>query len=70
MIQRKINVQFYKSVTDRVLDYCAYEEFVPDGYENNIVYFSFIEHDYYFEILLCLFWKLMRVFRAVIYVQK
>lgn len=51
-IQTKIKIRVHKSVMDRVLDYCAYEEFTPDGDEHYIVDFPFIENDYYFDILL------------------
>ena len=50
--QTKIKIRIHKSVMDRVLDYCVYEEFVPDGDEYYIVDFPFIENDYYFDILL------------------
>ena len=49
-IQTKIKIRIHKAVIDRVLDYCAYEELTPDGDEHYIVYFPFIENDYYFDI--------------------
>ena len=36
---------------DRVLDYCTYKDFSPDGDEHYIVRFPFIENDYYYNIL-------------------
>ncbi len=51
-MQTKIKIRIHKSVLDRVLDYCSYEELIPDGEENFIAYFPFIENDYYFDILL------------------
>ena len=37
---------------DRVLDFCAYENFSPDGDEHYIVSFPFLENDYYYDILM------------------
>lgn len=51
-MQTKIKIRIHKIVMDRVLDYCAYEEFAPDGDEHYIVRFPFIENDYYYNILL------------------
>ncbi|MBO0995634.1 helix-turn-helix transcriptional regulator [Bacillus sp. SD088] len=51
-IQTKIKLRIHKSVMDRVLDYCKYEDFSPDGDEYYIVTFPFIENDYYYNILL------------------
>ncbi len=50
-LQTKIKIRIHKSVMDRVLDYCAYEAFSPDGDEHYIVEFPFIENDYYYDIL-------------------
>jgi predicted DNA-binding transcriptional regulator YafY len=49
--QTKIKIRIHKSVMDRVLDYCAFEHFSPDGDEHYIVSFPFIENDYYYNIL-------------------
>lgn len=46
-----IQIRIHQSVMDRVLDFCAYEQFAPDGYEHYIVDFPFIENDYYYTIL-------------------
>lgn len=51
-MQIKIKLRIHKSVMDRALDYCMYEDFSPDGDEYYIVTFPFIENDYYYNILL------------------
>lgn len=50
-MQIKIKIRIHKSVMDRVLDYCTYEHFSPDGDEHYIVSFPFIENEYYYNIL-------------------
>lgn len=50
-MQIKIKLRVHKSVIDRVLDFCSYECFTPDGIEHYIVNFPFIENDYYYSIL-------------------
>jgi predicted DNA-binding transcriptional regulator YafY len=50
-MQTKIKIRIHKSVMDRVLDFCSYEDFSPDGDEHYIVRFPFIENDYYYDIL-------------------
>lgn len=50
-MQTKIKIRIHKSVMDRVLDYCTYEHFSPDGDEHYIVSFPFIENEYYYNIL-------------------
>lgn len=51
-MQTKIKIRIHKSVMDRMLDYCAYEDFTPDGNEYYIVAFPFIENDYHYDLLL------------------
>ncbi len=51
-MQTTIKIRIHKSVMDRVLDYCAYEHFSPDGDEHYIVRFPFIENEYYYNILI------------------
>lgn len=51
-IQTKIKIRIHQSIMDRVLDYCAYEDFSADGNEHYIVRFPFIENEYYYNILL------------------
>jgi predicted DNA-binding transcriptional regulator YafY len=53
-MQTKIKIRIHKSVMDRVLDYCTYENFSLDGDEHYIVSFPFIENDYYYNILFSL----------------
>ncbi len=50
-MQIKIKIRIHRAVMDRVLDYCAYEDFLPDGNDHYIVSFPFIENDYYYHIL-------------------
>jgi predicted DNA-binding transcriptional regulator YafY len=50
-MQTKIKIRIHKSVMDRVLDFCTYEHFSPDGDEHYIVSFPFIENEYYYNIL-------------------
>lgn len=51
-MQTKIKIRIHKSVMDRVLDFCSYEDFSPDGEEHYIVCFPFIENEYYYDMLL------------------
>lgn len=51
-IQETVKIRIHKSVMDRVLDYCSYENFSPDGEEHYIVHFPFVENDYYYDMLL------------------
>jgi len=50
-MQTEIKIRIHKSVMDRVLDFCDYEHFSPDGDEHYIVRFPFIENEYYYDIL-------------------
>ncbi|MBN2041653.1 MAG: YafY family transcriptional regulator [Spirochaetes bacterium] len=50
-MQTKIKIRIHKSAVDKVLDYCTYEHFSPDGDEHYIVSFPFIENEYYYNIL-------------------
>lgn len=51
-MQTPIKIRIHRSILDRVLDYCTYEHFFPDGGDYYIVDFPFIENDYYYDILL------------------
>lgn len=51
-MQTKIKIRIHKSVMDRVLDFCSYEDFISDGDNHYIISFSFIENDYHYGILL------------------
>lgn len=50
-MQMQIKIRIHKSIMDRVLDFCEYERFSPDGDEHYIVDFPFIENDYYYDML-------------------
>ena len=51
-MQIEIKIRIHKSIIDRVLDYCSYENFIIDGDEHYIVRFPFVENDYHYDILL------------------
>ena len=51
-MQTEIKIRIHKSALDRVLEFCAYDHFLPDGDEYYIVNFPFIENEYYYDILL------------------
>lgn len=51
-VQIKAKIRIHQSVMDRALDFCAYEDFSPDGDAHYIVDFPFIENEYYYDILL------------------
>ena len=51
-MQTEIKIRIHKSVLDRVLEFCTYDHFLPDGDEHYIVNFPFIENEYYYDILL------------------
>lgn len=53
-LQTYITLRIHKSVMERVLEYCAYEHFFPDGDEHFLVSFPFIENDYHYDILFSL----------------
>ena len=50
-MQTPITLRIHRSVMDRVLDYCTYDNFLPDGDAHYIVHFPFIENDYYYDLL-------------------
>jgi predicted DNA-binding transcriptional regulator YafY len=50
-MQTRIIIRIHQSAMDRVLDYCTYDHFSPDGDEHYIVDFPFIENEYYYTIL-------------------
>ena len=50
-MQTNIKLRIHKSVKDRVLDFCDYEHFSPDGNEHYMVNFPFIENEYSYTIL-------------------
>ena len=51
-LETTIIIRIHKSIMDRVLDYCTYENFTPDGEEYYLVNYPFIEREYYYDILL------------------
>ncbi len=51
-LQTEIKIRIHKSVMDRVLDFCDYENFSPNGEDHYIVSFPFIENEYYYNILI------------------
>lgn len=51
-MQKRIRIRIHKSVMDRALDFCAYEDFLMDGEEHYIVNFPFVENEYYYGVLL------------------
>lgn len=50
-MQTTLKIRIHKSVMERVLDFCTYESFSPDGDEHYTVDFPFIENEYYYNIL-------------------
>lgn len=50
-MQTKIKIRIHKSIMDRMLDFCSYDDFLPDGDEHYIVSFPFIENEYHYNIL-------------------
>lgn len=50
-MQTKIKIRIHKSVLDRALDFCSYEDISPDDDEHYIVSFPFIENQYHYNIL-------------------
>lgn len=51
-MQSRIKIRIHKSIMDRVLDFCSYKDFSPDGNEFYIANFPFAENEYYYDILL------------------
>lgn len=51
-MQTEVKIRIHHSIMERVLDYCSYEHFIPDGDEYYIVTFPFIENQYYYHVLL------------------
>lgn len=51
-MQTEIKIRIHKSVLDRVLEFCTYDHFLPDGDTHYIVSFPFIENEYFYDILL------------------
>jgi predicted DNA-binding transcriptional regulator YafY len=51
-MQTEVRLRIHRSVMDRLLDYCTYDRFTPDGEEHYIVRFPYIENEYYYDVLL------------------
>ncbi len=51
-LQETISLRIRRSLAERVLDYCPYERFTPDGDDHYLVSFPFIDSDYYYDLLL------------------
>lgn len=51
-MQTEIKIRIHKSLLDRVLEFCTYDNFSADGDDHYIVNFPFIENEYYYDILL------------------
>lgn len=51
-MQKTIVLRIHKSIMERVLDYCAYDQFSQEDDSHFIVNFPFIENDYYYDMLL------------------
>lgn len=49
---QRIKLRIHKTLEERILDYCKYEDLVTDGDEYYTVDFPFKENDYYYNILL------------------
>ena len=49
-----ITLRIHKSLLERMLDYCSFDQFAPDGDCHYIVKFPFIDRDYYYDMLLSL----------------
>ena len=52
VMQTEVKIGIHKSILDRVLEYCTFDHFTPDGDEHYFVNFPFIENDYHYDILL------------------
>lgn len=50
-MQTRIHLRIHKSIMDRVLDFCGFDNFTPDGEEHYLVEYPFIENDYYYDML-------------------
>lgn len=51
-MQTKIKIRIHRSVMDRVLDFCSFEDFSPHGDDHFIVNFPFLENEYHYGIVL------------------
>ena len=51
-LQITIKLRFHKSIMDRILDFCMYEDCLPEADDYFLVDFPFVENDYHYNMLL------------------
>ncbi|MCU6734214.1 helix-turn-helix transcriptional regulator [Diplocloster agilis] len=51
-LQSRIKIRIHKSIIDRILDFCSYNDITPEDDEHYLVNFPFIENEYHYDILL------------------
>ena len=51
-LRAEITLRVHASAVDRVMEYCAFDRFTPDGDEYYLVRFPFIDREYYYDRLL------------------
>ena len=51
-MQTEVKIRIHQSIQDRVLEYCTYDHFTPDGDAHYCVDFPLVDNDYYYDILL------------------
>lgn len=51
-MQTKIQIRVHESILDNVLDYCAFDNIIPDSDESYLVNFPFVENEYFYNVLL------------------
>lgn len=47
-----IKLRIHKSILDRLLEFCSFDNIKADGEEHYFVEYPFIDHDYYYDMLL------------------
>ena len=53
-LQMNIKIRIHKSILDRILEYCPFEQIKADGEEYYLADYPFIDSDYYYDMLLSL----------------
>lgn len=51
-LQSRIKIRIHKSIIDRILDFCSYNDITPEDDEHYLINFPFIENEYHYDILL------------------
>lgn len=51
-LQSRIKIRIHKSIIERILDFCSYNDITPEDDEHYLVNFPFIENEYHYDILL------------------